>query len=777
VEILKLDFTRGDNHPKTFTELVDSVARRSDEGTGYRSDGLFSPWNYVVMDSIDGVAGRLDFYESFLGSVNLPRMILLIDASSNEFLKSVSLPILFEHHQERMRIILITSLSGSFWDGRSHQPDGISVNNDGATAKSNLDALVSALVVPEVFEALFYRTSESPSQLWSVGTRQAWFGSIAPRSLADAFKDVGEELLGDSSRIGYLRRLDPWVEELNHDLFGGEFEDDILEAPGIANSWFDENDHSAKHAITALGLERLRRGVLARLASFPTTQVQALEKVSESLRKCDSEIGSLLEHVDPSDGFQSSEQSTLRKKGIQLNRRDGVRDKYRGADTRILEMALAKMDEALQRGYSIETVRAEIKEVLHLVQPRTPAEILNGKEHSSPLSDLIENLKGYQDVSLGGLAESVKVASQKIPRNPSLYIARWTARRLQSMTFRVISAFMSLWLFLIVLFETFELSPDIPSLLPVPESLRDASRLVVTITFFALMGVVALSGLNIWYASRRIHRWGKESGITKVSQRSKACRRFLENVALNDWVLWSFRTQASRYLSALDTSLENLGGVIRRTLIRADLVFEVGSENHPPNPQVQQIGGDLARSAWFRQMDDIKEMMKAEVISLVRHHYEVGTPEFRTDRCFEIAESLAGQIEAPLVSYVRRLEQVGVLHLNQGMTDAEIDRRKKLALNYWGDFDELESALVGVVRSERSDPIVQFLRPDDIMRVDQSPERGVLIRFAPEPSRRLVSDLKQDGPEIVFTQGTELAGVVRLIPYRLELLSYKSKVS
>jgi hypothetical protein len=106
------------------------------------------------------------------------------------------------------------------------------------------------------------------------------------------------------------------------------------------------------------------------------------------------------------------------------------------------------------------------------------------------------------------------------------------------------------------------------------------------------------------------------------------------------------------------------------------------------------------------------------------------------------------------------------------MSVDEKEIREKLAAKYWGDFDELRISLTQVVEIGPSDSLVQFIRSEDIMRIDRGNDRTVVVPFSPEPSRRLVGDSKRGTSEIVFTQSTELAGVIRLTPFRYEQFSY-----
>ena len=772
MEIISFNFTLERDHPKKFSDAINFVAGPSLTGEERTSQGLINPWNFLIIDTKDQIVKNQVFYKSFFESVNVPRMILIIDDSQGDELEHVQLPILFEQHQQRIRIILVSSLTGCVWDVRSVQPDGICSWSETDTGTANLSAISDSLRIPEVFDAVFNVTSDMGADVWSVGTKQAWFGSIEQNALADAFNDVGLELLGDDARVAILRRLSPWIDDMGAELLGGQYEDDVLEEGGAARKWFQEVSANNRQAESAFGMKGWRRGALGRVAGFPSKQVTALDKVSGSMLACDEHVRTLIASIDASDGFQKSEISRLRAAGIQLNRFDVSRiDKYQGSDIKMLETALSKMDNALEKGYSLATVRSELEGLIQVTAPRTIEEILNGKKADGILLGGADSL-GFEDVSLKELQVTVSKSARGAPKNPLVYLGRWAARLFQNMTFRVVASLLYLWLLLVFLFETLGLTDQVPSLVPTPGSARETGRLIMTVVFSALSLLVIFFGFCITYAAVRIQAWGRKSGISRVESALAVNLSFVNRIVLNDWVLWAFRNQAARYLRALDKSIENLGSVVRETFVQAGQIVSASAPKTLPNPLVRQIGGELASAAWFRQMDDIKDMLKTEVISMVRHRYRTGTPEFRTERCDQIAEDLANDLRQPLLDYVTRLQHDGVLHVDTAMTVDEKEIREKLAAKYWGDFDELRISLTQVVEIGASDSLVQFIRSEDIMRIDRGNDRTVVVPFSPEPSRRLVGDSKRGISEIVFTQSTELAGVIRLTPFRYEQFSY-----
>jgi len=773
LEVAFLNLADEPSAPETFSDAIEIVATRRAQQNRSGEQGMVRPWNFVVVDTRHGLEENIEFYRSFFWSVNVPRMILLLDDSDLKEPERLVMPALFEEQHQRLRLVLMSSLTGCSWDVRSVQPDGICSWSEEGTARANLQALVDALCIPEVYDQAFVTTSGMSAGVWSIGGKQAWFGSIESKALADAFRDVGSELLGDDARVAILKRLSSWLDEVGPQLLGREFEDDILEDNGDASGWFEEVFESCKSSEKAFGLRSWRRGMLHRVAAYPGSQIRSLVNLEKAMCACDDGVSSLLRtEINANDGFQRSELARLRAIGIQLNRADNTRsDRYRGSDIKVLEVALEEMDKALAQGYSLATVRAELEHLTQVVAPRTKDEIENGKKLTGDGGGTNDDRVGLSEVSLLGLSLQIHKAAESTTKKPLVYIGKIAAQMFSNTAVRVLGSLFYFWIAAVFVFETLGLAKGVPSLVPVPESAREVARHVMTVVLLAVSFAAIVMGICIVLAAKSIQRWGVSAGVPRVEPARKKLEKFFKKMALNEWVLWAFRNSASRYLKALDKSIENLSHVLRETLIEGEVVSVVDGGQVRPNPQIRKYGGELASAAWFRQMDDIKAMLKTEVIERVRHEYRIGTPEFRTDRCEQVAESLAQDLREPILRYIKRLQENGVLHIVAGMSEDEKERRVKLAERYWGDFAELRDSLREVIEVETLDPLVQFISSEDIMRIDQAADRATLLRFAPEPSRRLISDSKRK-VDVVYTQSTELAGAIRFVPFRFDQFSY-----
>lgn len=779
--VVLLDFIGTGEIPNTFAEAQELGLRQLSRLDMTDVHGTYRPWDFIIIDSPSGLTNHATFYESFLRSGAHPRMIVLLNElefDESPASQKLCVPVVFESNSERVRILGITSKTGCLWRIREVRPDGLCYWEPDPDGKFNQNALIEGLRLPEVFNSVFEKTN-SVTEIWSVGTKQAWFGSLNETALKDSFYDVGQQLVGDDAYLSMLKSLGGWRDEVSTELLGGEAETDLISPNGLIDSWFTRIRDAQARCSDAFGLKSRRRGVVRRVAGYPGIQSTALKEASTSLFEADKQLISMITEVDPSDGWQYEEISRLSELGVVLSRADDTRQSnYQDSAQELLEQVIFRMEQSLGAGYSLGSVRHELVMLDQLVKPRNMDEILTGRKLDRPPQFLKLIPGGYQAVSLEPLGSQLALGASKVPVGPALLIAKGTAHFLSAMWRRVLAMFLYSWILLMVVFEQFEIARGVPTLLPVPESVQSTARNVVTITFLMISALVAICGLSLQRASSRIQSWGKRSGLNAISQRSNENREFMNQTIMNEWILYPFRQRASDYLAGLSTSIERLMGLVSDLLVTAvdeapkELVVAPG-----PNPAVRTMGDELSSAAWYRQMDAIKELLRTEMVEIIRHQYVVRTPEFKTKRWRNVAESMVDDLRPRIQEYVERIARTGVLHVDPAMGKDELERRRELAREYWRNVDEIRTRLGEVVSTEATDSLVQFFRSDDIRRIEQSGSQLSMIRFAPEPSQALLVDKNAIWSEVTFTNTTELAGVIRLVPFRHGLVSYQDSTS
>jgi hypothetical protein len=774
--IVLFDLTGMDRVPGTFAEAQELGLRQLSRTDMTDVHGTYRPWDYIVIDTGVGLRQNLDFYESFLRSGAHPRLIVLLDElqfADDSSSQQLQVPVVFESNSDRVRLIGMTSRTGCLWKIREVRPDGLCFWEPDSDGRFNRDVLIEALRIPEVFNSVFENTNAS-TELWSVGTKQAWFGSLNQTALKDGFYDVGQQLVGDDAYLSMLKNLGGWRDDVSIELLGGQSEADLVSKEGLINDWYERIRRTHSQCFDVFGLRSRRRGVIKRVAKYPGLQTAGLEAMSSAIADVDDELLRMITEVNPSDGWQYSEISRLGELGVVLSRDDTTRQtSYQDSAQALLEQVINKMEQSLGAGYSLGSVRHELVMLNQIVEPRNVEEILKGRRLDKPPQFLKMTSGGYEAISLKRLGERLSQGSTKVPIGPLLLIAKATAAFLSAMWRRVFAAVLYFWLLLMVLFEQFEIARGVPTLLPVPETVQSSARSVVTIIFLIASGVIVLGGLSLQRAASRIQRWGNDAGLSVIGRAVEENRNFINQMIMNDWILYPFRRKASDFLGGLITSVDRLIDLVSDLLVNTTDESQDASVVIPgPNPAVRKMGDELSNSAWYRQMDSIKDLLRTEIVQLIRHQYVVRTPEFKTKRWREVAESMVEDLRPRIDDYVARIARTGVLHIDPAMVDEDVERRRDLAQEYWRNLEEIRRQLEEVVSVDSRDAMVQFCYSDDIRRIEQSDGQVVIVRFAPEPSRTLLAEKSTVFSEVTFTNTTELAGVVRLIPFRHGLVNY-----
>ena len=774
--VVLFDLTKDIEVPTSFDQAQESGLKQLSRMDLTDIHGTYRPWDFIVVDSARGLQENIRFYTSFLRSGTLPRLVVLIDDlvfDDKPANQQLLVPTVFQSNSERVRILGITSRTGCLWKIRDVRPDGLCYWEPDPDGHLNRDALLEGLRIPEVFDSVFEKTNGA-TELWSVGTKQAWFGSINETALKDGLYDVGQQLVGDDAYLSMLKNLGGWRDDVSTELLGGQAEADLISSNGLISDWYSRIKLAQSRCSDAFGLKSRRRGVLKRVASYPALQSAALEEVSTSLLDADGQLISMIKEVNPSDGWQYEEISRLGDLGVVLSRDDTTRQtNYQDSAEELLEQVINKMEQSLGAGYSLGSVRHELAMLDQLVEPRDEEEILKGRKLDRPPHFLRLITGGYEAVSLEPLGSQLAQGATKVPVGPILLLAKGTARYLSAMWRRCVAVFIYLWLLLMVVFEQFNVSRGVPTLLPVPETVQSTARSVVTVTFLVTSSLIAICGLSLQRASSRIQEWGKRSGLNSTGRVVDENREFVNQLIMNEWILFPFRRRASDYLGGLITSVERLMGLVSDLLL--NVVDESSSESRfvpGPNPAVRSMGDELSSSAWYRQMDAIKELLRTEIVEIIRHQYVVRTPEFKTKRWRSVAESMVDDLRPRIQEYVERIARTGVLHVDPAMGKEELDRRRNLAQEYWRNLEEIRKQLEDVVSVEPTETVVQFFQSDDIRRMEQSEDKLKIVRFAPEPSRTLLAERSSVFSEVTFTNTTELAGVIRLVPFRHGLVNY-----
>jgi hypothetical protein len=749
--VIVVDLATVDKFPSSFEDLLHL------ESTIFFEEGVIRPWYIVLFDDADKVESHRGLYESILANVSQPRLILILRGSSiggDENKGKLELPQFFRDNHARLRVILLTSLTGIDWAPGSHLPAGLAYWESDLEGLHTTEVLKDALTSDEVLDELFLATSAVSHQLWSIGSKQVWFGRLPSKATADALFVCGHGLVGDDGKTCLLPQLEDW--SVTPALSGCDVESDILlSGDGALATCYEDVRQSVNRQKKIFGLFG-RAGAVKRIARFPEHHVAELNKICESLNDVNADVKLLLDSTDASNGFDVGERTKFQDLGVQQQRRDNVRQKYLDIDSKLTEEIVNGCRNSIATGHSISPLIVNVEKVIKTVSPKSQAEIL----------------KEFESVDLTKLQETLAKATLTFPKNPLMKVAKTVAKIFEPLWLRFVLAILYLWLVAISAFEAFD-DGNSSGFYPLPEIVRRSiARSVVVVSLFVTVGVVVV-GIIFVFADNLIRAWSRKSGLLRVEKEVEAQKSFIERVALNEWVLSNTRRKAVDSLIQLRRTLELIGANLKTHLIdNHDKLASAIQDRSTPNPAVRKDLNDVAGAGAFRQLDRVVEIIRTDVSTVIENVMALKVYEFK-GKSANVPEQIVASIEKSLVSYIKRLIELGPLDFRLALSDSSLEKRKELSETYWTKVGQVTSAVEDTVLVAKEEQFVQFVHPDDLLQLDQQASSAVFLRFAPEPSRQNIKSQVVEVDNLLFTTKTACAGIFRLVGFRDSLIHYE----
>ena len=749
--VIVVDLATTDGSPSSFEDLLLKKSGAVSE------EGIIRPWYVVLIDDADKVQSHRGLYESILANVSQPRLILILRSSSiggHENRGKLELPHFFRDNHTRLRVILLTSLNGIDWAPGSHLPAGLAYWESDLEGLHTTDVLKDALTSDEILDELFSVTSAVGHQLWSIGTKQVWFGRLPPKATADALFVCGHGLVGDDGKSCLLPQLEDWI--VPPALSGLDVESDILlSGDGALSTRYEGIRQNVNRQKKIFGLFG-PAGALKRVSKFPEHQVAELNKIRELLSEVNEQVKFLLEGTDASNGFDVGERTKFQELGVQQQRRDTIREKYFDIDTKLTEEIVNGARKSIATGHSISPLIVQVDKVIKTVSPKSKAEIV----------------KDFEIVDLSKLQESLLKATLSTPKNPLMIVAKTVAKIIEPLWLRFVLAFFYIWLVAISAFEAFD-DGNSSGFYPLPEIARKSiARSVVVVCLLVTLGVV-LVGVAFVVADNLIRAWSRKSGLLKVEKEVEAQKSFVERVALNEWVLSNTRRKAVDSLTQLRRTLELIAESLKSHLIdNYEMLATINPDRTIPNPAVRKDLNDVAGAGAFRQLDRVVDIVRTDVSTIIENVMALKVYEFKGVSA-NVPEQIVASIEERLISYVGKLIELGPLDFRLALSDPSLVKRKELSETYWTKVGQVTSAVEDTVLVAKEEQFVQFVHPDDLLQLDQQATTAVFLRFAPEPSRQNIKNRILDVDNLLFTSKTACAGIFRLVGFRDSLVHYE----
>ena len=757
-DVIQVDIRNLSEAPGTFEELLSGV---NDLG----QEGVIRPWSLFVIDDAKTFVHNSKLYENILQHSTHPRLIVLVCGSPDEpdlQGKRFTVPRVFEQVRERSRIILLTSETGCEWASGEHVPSGLLRWDGDPDGGETVGMLADVISAEEIFEKVFASTNSSSNTLWSVGTKQVWFGRLPATATADAFHRTGNGLVGDDGKAALIQKSDDF--RIPKELNGDEVEVDILfGGPGTLLDGYSNLKKQIGSMKRKFGLAG-QKGSIARVARFPEEQLSALEVAIGQIEKIDADVLLMMQSVDASDGLDVEERKRLETVGVQWQRQDEQRDKFLDADTKLNDKIVDGIREAIAGGHSVAPLIVQLDDVIEKVRPKEPSE----------LSEI------FAEYSFSELIEKMKASIPLVPRGPVMKFGKIIASVIEPAWSRVLIAFLYVWIALTAGLEAFDDNGNSGFGL-LPQSIRNnLSDMIVYSVFFAVSVVLIIAGIIFVQADNGISRWGKKTRISEVEKAAERQKGFVEVTALNEWVLSYIRRTTVENLKHLRKTLELLTASLKGLLIDKHEFWSSSDLSRSfPNPQVRKDLNNVAAAGTFMQMDRVEKILRTDVSTIIDEVLALRVHEFKGKNAAKVPQEIVAEVDLRVAKFIPDVIEKGPLTSSLALSKKSIDLREELTTNYWEKIALVGTSVQETVLLDAQSSFVQFVSSDEILHLDKQNGGDVLVRFAPRPSLdHIVSSGKASGinaENITFTAKTSCAGILRLVGFKDAFFRYSSE--
>ena len=756
-DVIQVDLRKEAEAPKTFEELLTGV---NDLG----QEGVIRPWSLLLVDDAKTFVLNSKLYENILQHSTHPRLIVLVCGSPAEpdlQGKRFTVPRVFEQVRERSRIILLTSETGCEWASGEHVPSGLLRWDGDPDGVETVAMLTDVFSAEEIFEKVFASTNESSNTLWSVGTKQVWFGRLPATATADAFHKTGNGLVGDDGKAALIRKSDEF--RIPKELNGDEVEVDILY--GGPGTLLDDYSSLKKQIVSMkrkFGLAG-QKGSIARVARFPEDQLSALNDVIAQIEKINANVLSMMESVDASDGLDVEERKRLETVGVQWQRQDEQRDRFLDADTKLNDKIVDGIREAIAGGHSVAPLIVQLDDVIEKVRPKDPAELV----------------QTFAEYSFAELLEKMKASIPLVPRGPIMKFGKLVASVIEPAWSRLLIAFLFVWVTLTAGLEAIDDNGNSGFGL-LPQNIRNKiSDLIVYSIFFVIAIAIIVAGVIFVRADNAISRWGKKTKVSEVEKAIDRQKGFVESTALNEWVLSYIRRTTVENLKHLRETLQLLATSLKGQLIDKHEFWSSSDLSRSyPNPQVRKDLNNVAAAGTFMQMDRVEKILRTDVSTIIDEVLALRVHEFKGKNAAKVPQEIVAEVDLRVSKFIPDVIEKGPLTSTLALSKKSIDLREELTTNYWEKIALVGTSAQETVLLDAKSSFVQFVSSDEILHLDKQNGGDILIRFAPRPSLdHIVTSGKTSGinvESITFTAKTSCAGILRLVGFKDAFFKYES---
>ncbi len=720
------------------------------EAIVHTNSGVVDMFKVLVCDNFENLVQHQGWYQKLLEDPLTLKVIVLATTNGESIakaMKAVQIPEVLRSNSESLRFLIIEDEVGLYFATGSMNPQALAVWPDATGEPYALDIVADALINPEVFSEVFEQTKNLPYQAFSVGTRQAWFGTVPTPAISDALTEVGKGIVGGDGFGALERRPINW--EIPAVLAGDSVESDILTDTGSLSEGYSAALKSINQVLNDFAVKS-NRLVVKRIALFPNRQIESASNTADKIDNLEKVWTELVDQVDASDGFGNDETHIVEGAGIRLFRDDANRSTLRGEIRVFFDIVVKSVVNGLRDGHSIAPYLERIDKSLERLRPKSKGEIS----------------EAYSEFSLGPKVAILRDAQSSVPKGFRMWLAVFLARcLLQSW------AMMTAGLFLF--FGTVIAIGDIWDLEFIGSTFQDGKSWdsVSEVVVAALLFFLAFSAYLLSHATGRIRRWGNQLQIHQLQGVVNSQRAFVEKTVLNDWVLNKLRRAAMEPIMRLKNCLEDMMKTLQDLLIDGNTRQGIESFVWSCNPAIRSSNAAGAQVGIFKNLPLVNDILRIDVVKILQKPIESYAFAFLGGDADGIAHKITEEAAVPLEKYISSLMKYGIYsryHIVD--TDEGAVLRQQLINEYWSDNDSVNRLLKNVVLAPDAEPVVQFIRAETLVQLDGDIDKTRVVRFAPRPSR--LDDMFQSADEksrmanVVLTRSASIGGVLRFIGFK-----------
>lgn len=759
-QVAFVDFRLSPQRPPSvedFLELVVRTDKRFRAGSG--SGGVIYPWNLLLVDTPAGLAASGDFYDQLIRSIFDFRILIMLAVDEveegEEF--GLGIPESLRANPERLKLLVNTNRVGVLWRSGGLIPSGVVHWDRDPDGELALEALLDVLREQAVFTELFGHMTQRDEIAWAIGTRQVWMGRLSGALTQDAFIEVGRDVLG-SGRLA-SKDFEPWPEP-DH-MVGSAKEEKVITHEGEVGSALSEATAHLSSWKNSFGLLSKKKR-LDRVAATPARQQGFLAQFDSQASEIIPTLQQLVREIDASNGFDRNELLVLREKGINLRAVRSHENSNESLENNFFEGVLHHTQASIQDGHSIEVLWDAASQSVKRIRPRSAGEAADAMD-----SDIAK---------FGVLLEKARKTSASPPSGVPFRLGRLVARAVRRPVVRYVGMFLFVWALVAGVYEIFGEGSDAGPI-PWPDFVRETLHLAALSLDGLLLLLVAVGGFLLLHADKKIQAWGRQHDGVSLDKSWVTVKETLANIAVNDWAYYELRERVARQIEALRGVLEIVSDNVESNFVAPFRDVNPDElDEEMPNPQIREDLNARAEGQAFKFLTEVKKIVRLDLSSMVSESleltYALGSPYGERMVPMRVNQHLGQAIER----YVRDGKHFGLLYEHLSTSSQSLILRRDLAQRIWEEPRLVDEAMRSVVLMRTPVELVTFVEPNHLRLLMSDETNSAEVRFCPTyASARLeaVSNQIDYLPAgIISTEALSAAGVIRVTPFRPDVLTY-----